>query len=371
MPRDPLPRADRESKRNSPHLGCCGSLASAPRSPRRVNAFISGPYSAVSRGLAGFPLGGEMRKTPLMICVVGGGLSGAAAAIACLAEISRPFRLVVIEPGPTLGRGVAYGAHHPMHLLNVRTRDLSVRASQPGDFLNWAFRQLDQGENHAGLHEGLAHTFLPRLLFGEYVRQCFFESVEARPDVELKLLKAVATACRCTGASFRLDLDNGEAVAADIVLLATAYGLLGPVDTGALAPFDALPSERLNSARHIALIGSGLTMVDVLMSVRRDGFQGKVTVISRRGQLPRQHAAKGVVPRHAGLPRSKRVSASDSERGSRLPCGASPRHALAGCDKRAPLVAAGHLAELTGRGASPLPPPCAAILELPPPSPAR
>src|SRR6476469_5601223 len=124
-----------------------------------------------------------MRKAPLTMCVVGGGFTGAAAAIACLARLDQPFRLVVVEPSGSLGRGVAYGAHHPLHLLNVRTRDLSVRAGQPGDFLNWAFRQLDQGENHAGLHDGLAHTFLPRQLFGEYVRQRFFETVEARGDV--------------------------------------------------------------------------------------------------------------------------------------------------------------------------------------------
>jgi uncharacterized NAD(P)/FAD-binding protein YdhS len=79
--------------------------------------------------------------------VVGGGFTGAAAAIARLVHLDQPFRLVVAEPSPSLGRGVAYGAHHPLHLLNVRTRDLSIRAGQPGDFLNWAFRQLDQGEN--------------------------------------------------------------------------------------------------------------------------------------------------------------------------------------------------------------------------------
>jgi uncharacterized NAD(P)/FAD-binding protein YdhS len=49
-------------------------------------------------------------------------------------------------------------------------------------------------------------------------------------------------------------------------------------------------------------------MVDVLQSARRDGFQGKAIVISRRGQLPRPHAAKGVVPTEIGLPRSKRIS---------------------------------------------------------------
>ncbi|HKA64376.1 MAG TPA: FAD/NAD(P)-binding protein [Methyloceanibacter sp.] len=252
--------------------------------------------------------GGEMRKAPLTVGVVGGGFTGAAASIACLARIDRPFRLVVVEPSASLGRGVAYGAHHPLHLLNVRTRDLSVRAGQPGDFLNWAFRQLDQGENHAGLHEGLAHTFLPRQLFGEYVRQRFFDSVEAKPDVELKIVNAVATACISDGGRFRLRFERSEPLEADSVLLATAYGLRPSGLTGAHPPFEALPSDRLTSARSMALIGSGLTMVDVLMSARREGFQGKAMVISRRGQLPRPHAAKGVVPHEIGLPRSKRMS---------------------------------------------------------------
>ena len=207
-----------------------------------------------------------MRKAPLTVCVVGGGFTGAAAAIACLSRLDRPFRLVVVEPSASLGRGVAYGAHHPLHLLNVRTRDLSVRAGQPGDFLNWAFRQLDQGENHAGLHDGLAHTFLPRQLFGEYVRERFFEAVEGRGDVELKIVKAVATSCVKEGDRFTLRFDRAETLQADVVLLATAYGLPSSTPTGALAPFDPLPPERINSANTMALIGSGLSMVDVLLA---------------------------------------------------------------------------------------------------------
>ena len=249
-----------------------------------------------------------MRKAPLTVCVVGGGFTGAAVAICCLSRLDRPFHLVVVEPSTSLGRGVAYGAHHPLHLLNVRTRDLSVRASQPGDFLNWAFRQLDQGENHAGLHDGLAHTFLPRQLFGEYVRERFFEAVEGRGDVELQIVNAVATSCVKEGNRFTLCFDRAETLQADVVLLATAYGLHASIPTGALAPFDALPPERISGAKTMALIGSGLTMVDVLLGARRDGFQGKVTVISKRGQLPRPHASKGVVPRESGLSRSKRLS---------------------------------------------------------------
>ena len=249
-----------------------------------------------------------MRKAPFTLCVVGGGFTGAAIAIACLARIASPFRLVMIEQGPQLGRGVAYGSHHPLHLLNVRTRDLSIRASQPGDFLNWAFRQLDQGENQAGLHEALAHTFLPRQLFGEYVRQRLYESVAQRPDVVFSVVNDTATACTDEGGRYRVDLAQSAPVNADIVFFATAYGLSSASAKGALRPFESVAADKIASARQIALIGSGLTMADVLLAARRDGFQGTALVVSRRGQVPRPHAPKGVVPKEVGLPRSKRVS---------------------------------------------------------------
>jgi uncharacterized NAD(P)/FAD-binding protein YdhS len=250
-----------------------------------------------------------MRDRQLNLCVVGGGFTGVAAAIACLRRLKEPFRLRLVEPSASLGRGVAFGAQHPLHFLNVRTRDLSIHADQPGDFLNWAFSQLDQGENNAGLHEGLAHTFLPRQLFGEYVRQRFFEMIERRKDVELDIVNGVATACVADRGRFQIDLDGGKPVDADVVILATAYGHQALSGMGVLAPYEMLTRDQLAKATLMALIGSGLTMVDVLLTARRDGFLGKAIVISRRGQLPQPHASKGVVPQEIGLPPFKRVSA--------------------------------------------------------------
>src|SRR5690242_5698474 len=223
-----------------------------------------------------------MSKAPLSVCVVGGGFTGAAAAVACLSHVKAPFRLFMIEGTTSLGRGVAYGSHHPLNLLNVRARDLSIRAGQPADFLNWAFRQLDQGENQAGLHEALAHTFLPRQLFGEYVRQRLFEAIERRSDVAFTVVTATALGVSSDNGRYRIELDRAESVAADVVILATAYGLQQPYSTSALAPFEIVPAERSATASSMVLIGSGLTMVDVLLGARRDGFQGKAIVISRR-----------------------------------------------------------------------------------------
>jgi uncharacterized NAD(P)/FAD-binding protein YdhS len=265
-----------------------------------------------------------MREAPLHVCVLGGGFTGAAAAIACFTRVRGPFRLTIVEPRFSLGRGVAYGGDHPLHLLNVRTRDLSVRAGQPGDFLNWAFRQLDQGENHAGLHEGLAHTFLPRQLFGEYVRQRLFEVVESRGDLEFNLVNAAATGVIAKQGRYQIGFDCALPLTADVVILATAYGLQSPSMTGALPPYDGIGTGQFAQASSMALIGSGMTMVDVLLTARREGFQGAAIVISRRGQLPQPHAPKGVVPQQVGLPRSKRVASLTAA--IRIACEAAEAH---------------------------------------------
>ncbi len=249
-----------------------------------------------------------MQQPKLSICVVGGGFTGIASAIACLERVKKPFRLSVVEPSASLGRGVAFGAYHPLHLLNVRTRDLSIRADKPGDFLNWAFQQLDQGENDASLHESLAHTFLPRQLFGEYVRQRFSEAIEQRRDVGLTVVKAIAIGCSKDSGRFRVVFDRAPPVHADVVVLGTSYGVQKPSHAGALTPYSRLSEEQIASARSMILVGSGLTMVDVILSSRRQGFSGQATVVSRRGQLPRAHAPKGVVPQSVHIPQFRRLS---------------------------------------------------------------
>jgi uncharacterized NAD(P)/FAD-binding protein YdhS len=190
----------------------------------------------------------------------------------------------------------------------VRTRDLSILPDRPRDFLNWAFAQIDQGENDPGLHEGLAHSFLPRELFGSYARQRLFEAIEARNDVDTRIVNDVAVSCTGRAGQFVIRTENAATLCADIVMLATAYGVQSPSAEGALAPYEAIAPERLRAAKSVALIGSGLTMVDALIGARRDGFGGIATIISRRGQLPRRHAAKGVVPLEVAVPQSKSVA---------------------------------------------------------------
>jgi uncharacterized NAD(P)/FAD-binding protein YdhS len=286
-------------------------MSTGKAEPSPLRSQTAAPFSGAAAFSTRAPKSIEanvMSRTHPHICVIGGGFTGAAAAIACLRRISEPFRLTIVEPGAALGQGVAFGGAQPLHLLNVRTRDLSIHTDRPHDYLNWAFAQLDQGENDSGLHEGLAHSFLPRHLFGAYVRQRLFEAIERRNDVATKIVNDAALSCSRRGGSFVVRTENSEPLFADIVMLATAYGMRTASAAGALGPYDVLAPELLMKAKSIALIGSGLTMVDALVSARRDGFKGKATIISRRGQLPRAHAAQGVKPLEVALPRSRSMA---------------------------------------------------------------
>lgn len=158
-----------------------------------------------------------MNRTHPHICVIGGGFTGAAAAIACLRRLAQPFSLTIMEPATALGQGVAFGGYRPLHLLNVRTRDLSIHSDRPHDFLNWAFSQLDQGENDPGLHEGLAHSFLPRHLFGAYVRQRLFEAIESRNDVDTEIINDVALSCSRRAGKFVVRTERAATLPFDIV----------------------------------------------------------------------------------------------------------------------------------------------------------
>lgn len=109
-----------------------------------------------------------------------------------------------------------------------------------------------------------------------------------------------------------------------MVILATAYGLRDHSAAGALAPFDVLPRDELSKAKSIVLIGSGLTMVDVLLTTRRNGSSGVATIISRRGQLPRGHAAKGVASQEVALQQSKHLTRLTAA--VRIACEAAEAH---------------------------------------------
>src|SRR4029453_2442452 len=109
--------------------------------------------------------------------------------------------VVLIEPGEP-GGGVAYGAARPWHLLNSRAGAMSADPDAPGHFTRWAGAAPD--------------AFLPRPLYGRYLRAALDETVAAHPG---RFTHCRARAVALAGSA--VHLDNGAAVEASHVVLAT------------------------------------------------------------------------------------------------------------------------------------------------------
>lgn len=235
------------------------------------------------------------------IAIVGGGASGVLTALHLLRRRAA-VRIVLIEERPTLGRGVAYGTTSDAHILNVPAANMSAYPDEPRHFLQWArdrFPDADGG------------SFLPRWLYGQYLEWCLAEEValsRRRTPFTAVQGRVVGVVAGPDGAVLRLS--SGETLWASQVVLALGNSA-GPTGT-ATAPRpgpvrdawqpDALAD--LPAGRPVVLIGTGLTAVDVVLSLEDAGFDGPIHAVSRRGLLPRVHEPMpdGAGPIHAAGP---------------------------------------------------------------------
>ena len=69
------------------------------------------------------------------VVIIGGGFSGSLQAINLLRHDGP--RATLIERGPSAGKGLAYGAAHPSHVLNVRAGNMSALPDDPQHFVRW------------------------------------------------------------------------------------------------------------------------------------------------------------------------------------------------------------------------------------------
>jgi uncharacterized NAD(P)/FAD-binding protein YdhS len=217
------------------------------------------------------------------IAILGAGFSGSLLAT-LLAQHRGPDRLLLVERGAEAGPGTAYGTSDPAHLLNVPAKAMSAFPDAPAHFLDWA-RQRPAAE-FGPLCDGAApDAFLPRALYGTYLRGVLSESGVAPRRAEV-------TAVTRDGDGWVLGTAAGPIARVRTVVLAT--GNPPPSGTGdahlrgdpwAPGALDGIPAEA-----PVLLVGTGLTMVDTVMSLRLSrGHRGPIHAISRHGWLPLAH----------------------------------------------------------------------------------
>ncbi|HEY8208956.1 MAG TPA: FAD/NAD(P)-binding protein [Myxococcaceae bacterium] len=241
------------------------------------------------------------------VAVVGGGASGVltAAWLLRMAKRSGPgFRVALIERQARAG-GVAYGTRRPEHLLNVPAGRMSADPADPLHFVRWAKGRV------RGVAPG---AFLQRRRYGEYLRWFLENAVRAAaPGVELVRVRGEAVRVSKGRGGYRVRLRSGRSLRALWVVLATGNAAPEPLPGVApelrargVAIEDPWPASLAKVPVHgtVVLVGSGLTAVDAIATLRARGHRGRILAVSRHGLLPRPHLAVAPV-REGGLPRER------------------------------------------------------------------
>lgn len=225
------------------------------------------------------------------LVIVGGGASGALLAMhLCNADVSGKWTITLADQRNEFGAGLAYGKHNqPHHLLNVRAKQLSCFADKPDDFCNY----LTEIGSPAGPDD-----FVARSLFGSYLQQRLRE-IALRSNNKLTFVPEEIVAAKKQEQGFTCQTASGSSI--DCTHIVLACGNLLPATPAAASAsilqhpaFEANPwnystFDGLDKDADVLLIGSGLTMADLVVELINRGHRGTIRSLSPHGFLPAQH----------------------------------------------------------------------------------
>jgi uncharacterized NAD(P)/FAD-binding protein YdhS len=240
------------------------------------------------------------------IGIIGGGFTGALLALHLLRRCDDQDRIFLIEKARRFGAGLAYSTGNPHHLLNVRAGNMSAFSAEPDHFVDWLRRLPDQARAMIDDDPPGPASFAPRGLFGSYVQQSLAEAIwRGQRGDRLTIVNDEAVAMERQLGGIAVKLAVGRKLVVDSAVL--AIGNFPPAPgTGAVFgdPWHERALAGLDPQAPVLILGTGLTMVDTVISLLDQGHAGPVRAISRRGLLPRQHV--GAIPDETGeirLPR--------------------------------------------------------------------
>ncbi len=231
------------------------------------------------------------------VAVVGAGFSGVLTAVRLLLEPDGP-NVRLIERAERFGRGAAYATGNPSHLLNVRATNMSAFVEQPEHFLEW-LRQAGEAADSPG-----GEVFVTRDRYGQYLQSILRRGAANGGAGRLLLEHDEVVAATPNESGWRLRLAVGRDLLADAVVL--ALGNLPPQPPPGLSPEVAASPHyaadpwawdpaRLPPGERVLLLGSGLTAVDLALTIAEARPMARILALSRHGLLPRRHGPASAI----------------------------------------------------------------------------
>ncbi|HEY0522031.1 MAG TPA: FAD/NAD(P)-binding protein [Stellaceae bacterium] len=243
------------------------------------------------------------------IAVIGAGFSGTLLALHLLRRSPASAQILLIERNAQFGLGLAYSTGNPNHLLNAAAGRMSAFSDRPLDFVEWLRARHEAGDDLSA-QDGppTEASFVPRWTFGAYVRHLLNAELRraAEAGKRLSLIRGDAVCLARSPDGLTLTLDRERVWHVDAAVLAVgnfppeAPPIADPsfYDTRFYRADPWAPDTLtgLDPAAPVLLIGTGLTMIDTVVSLLDRGHTGPIHALSRRGLLPHRHLASAAAP---------------------------------------------------------------------------
>jgi uncharacterized NAD(P)/FAD-binding protein YdhS len=240
----------------------------------------------------------EAGSPPARVVIIGGGFSGAMTAANIARFGTHPMHVTVVDQGGPVGRGVAYGLRRPEYLLNVAARNMSAFPDEPDHFVQWLRTRSD----FASVPDAeLRMRYVPRQIYGDYVCEIVLHHLSCpggMTPVVSDVMIGEAVDVEPAGPSCHVHLADGSKLEADRVVLATgneAPALLPGAESlaghrsWAPNPWHSWEQRLPAEDAGIVILGTGLSTVDVILTLHAVGWTGRIDAVSRHGWFPHPH----------------------------------------------------------------------------------
>ncbi|MGY9057015.1 MAG: FAD/NAD(P)-binding protein [Alphaproteobacteria bacterium] len=234
------------------------------------------------------------------VVIVGGGYAGAATALHLAKYAHQSIDIHVIEPRPALGAGLAYSANDPDHRINGPHRILMIEAGDLYRFANWTKAQgIDESDTDGWARP--SELYVRRQVFGKFMAEQMASAIGSNESGSAIIHhRTSAIGAERQGTRSIVRTVDGQALPADLVIVTTGNQL--PARPAGLAealdddpryvpnPWDLERLGAIDPQGRVMILGTGLTMADVVISLLRLGHKGEIVAVSRRGLLPQPQA---------------------------------------------------------------------------------
>lgn len=226
----------------------------------------------------------DSSHSALPLAIIGGGFSGTLTAI----HLSRRLpetAVILFEESREAGPGLAYQTSETEMRLNIPAGRMSAFPDWPDHFTCYARQVLGDGVK--------AGDFLPRKVYGGYLKACLAEARAANPLLQVDHRRVVDVTGIDESGTARILLKDQSTIDVASVVLAT--GNQGSAFSSSIWASHTIPAKDpaslalVEKGQDVLIVGSGLTMIDTVLELDRRGNVGTIHAISRNALLPQPY----------------------------------------------------------------------------------